>query len=63
MIYLKEHELFTLEDLDVALQGMSEKSKSINAAMKKASARMKSLPAFRTPWQTARPTKRFMTSI
>ncbi len=41
MIYLKEHELFTLEDLDVALQGMSEKSKGINAAMKKASARMK----------------------
>ena len=40
-IYLKEHELFTLEDLDVALQGMSEKSKGINAAMKKASARMK----------------------
>ena len=30
MIYLKEHELFTLEDLDVALQGMSEKSKGIN---------------------------------
>ena len=23
MIYLKEHELFTLEDLDAALQGMS----------------------------------------
>ena len=41
IIYLKEHELFTLEDLDAALQGMSEKSKSINAAMKKASARMK----------------------
>ena len=41
IIYLKEHELFTLEDLDAALQGMSEKSKSIHAAMKKASARMK----------------------
>ena len=41
MIYLKEHELFTLEDLDTALQGMSEKAKGINAAMKKASARMK----------------------
>lgn len=41
MIYLKEHELFTLEDLDAALQGMSEKSKGSNAAMKKASARMK----------------------
>jgi len=32
MIYLKEHGLFTLEDLDVALQGMSEKSKGINAS-------------------------------
>ena len=41
IIYLKEHELFMLEDLDAALQGMSEKSKGINAAMKKASARMK----------------------
>ena len=41
IIYLKEHELFTPEDLDAALQGMSEKSKSINAAMKKASAYMK----------------------
>ena len=41
IIYLKEHELFTLEDLDAALQGMSEKSKGINAATKKASARMK----------------------
>ena len=41
MIYLKEHELFTPEDLDTALQEMSEKSKSIHADMKKASARMK----------------------
>ncbi len=41
MIYLKEHGLFTVEDLDSALQGMSEKSRDINAAMKKASARMK----------------------
>ena len=41
IVYLKEHELFTLEDLDAALQGMSEKSKGINAAMKKASVRMK----------------------
>ena len=39
--YLKAHGLFTLEDLDAALQGMSEKSKGINAAMKEASARMK----------------------
>ena len=28
IIYLKEHELFTLEDLDAALQGMSEKSRA-----------------------------------
>ena len=41
MIYLKEHELFTLEDLDTALQGMSEKAKGIHADMKKASVRMK----------------------
>ena len=41
MIYLKEHELFTLADLDTALQGMSEKAKGIHADMKKASARMK----------------------
>ena len=41
MIYLKEHELFTLKDLDTALQGMNEKAGAINADMKKASARMK----------------------
>ena len=41
MIYLKEHELFTLEDLNEALQGTSEKAKGIHADMKKASARMK----------------------
>ena len=41
VIYLKEHELFTLEDLDTALQGVSEKARIINADMKKASARMK----------------------
>ena len=41
LIYLKEHELFTLEDLDTALQGVSEKARTINADMKKASARMK----------------------
>ena len=29
MIYLKEHELFTLEDLDTALQGVNEKSLKI----------------------------------
>ena len=40
IIYLKEHELFTLEDLDSTLQGMSEKAKGIHADMKKASARI-----------------------
>ena len=35
------HELFTLEDLDTALQGISEKAKGIHADMKKASVRMK----------------------
>ena len=39
--YLKAHELFTLEDLDTALQGVNEKARAINADMKKASARMK----------------------
>ena len=39
--YLKAHGLFTLEDLDAALQGVSEKSKTIDADMRKASARMK----------------------
>ena len=45
LIYLKEHELFTLEDLDTALQGVSEKARAINADMKKASARMKVITA------------------
>ena len=39
--YLREHQLFTLEDLDTALQGVNEKARTINADMKKASARMK----------------------
>lgn len=41
MIYLKEHELFTLEDLDATLRGVNEKAAAINADMKKVSARMK----------------------
>ena len=41
MIYLKEHNLFTLEDLDTTLQGVNEKARTINADMKKASVRMK----------------------
>ena len=43
LIYLKEHALFTLEDLDTALQGVNEKAQTINADMKKASARMKAI--------------------
>ena len=39
-VYLQRHELFTLEDLDAALQGVNEKGKSISAAMKKAEKRM-----------------------
>ena len=34
-------ELYTLEDLDTALQGVNKKAQTINADMKKASARMK----------------------
>ena len=41
MIYLKEHDLFTLEDLDTALQDVSARAKEISADMKKASGRMK----------------------
>ena len=41
MIYLKEHDLLTLEDLDTALQGVNEKTRAIHVEMKKASARMK----------------------
>ena len=33
---LQNHELFTLEDLDAALQGVNEKAGTISAAMKKA---------------------------
>ena len=40
MNYLQNHELFTLEDLDAALQGVNEKAGTISAAMKKAEKRM-----------------------
>jgi len=39
--HLQKHGLFTLKDLDTALQGMNERAGAINAEMKKASARMK----------------------
>jgi len=48
VVYLREHELFTLEDLDTALQGVTEKSQTINTAMKKASTRMKVITAIQT---------------
>ena len=36
VVYLKEQGLFTLEDLDTALQGVNEKARAVNADMKKA---------------------------
>ena len=44
-IYLQQHELFTLEDLDVALQGVNEKAAAIRSDMQKAAARMKAITA------------------
>lgn len=41
IIYLKEQELFTLDDLDTALQGVTEEAGAINKEMKKISSRMK----------------------
>ena len=48
MIYLKEHELFTLKDLDAALQGVNEKAGVISKEMKTASNRMKVITAIQT---------------
>ena len=48
LIYLKEHELFTLEDLDTALQGVNEKTGAISKEMKTASNRMKVITAIQT---------------
>ena len=44
-VYLQQHELFTLEDLDTALQGVSEKATAIREDMQKASNRMKAITA------------------
>ena len=41
LIYLKEHNLCTLEDLDTALQGMNENARAIHSQMKEAEKRMK----------------------
>ena len=41
LIYLKEHNLSTLEDLDTALQGMNENARAIHSQMKEAEKRMK----------------------
>lgn len=43
LIYLNEHELFTLEELDTALQGMNEKATTIRSDMQKAANRMKAI--------------------
>lgn len=48
LIYLKEHELFTLEDLDTALQGVNEKAGAISKEMKNASNRIKVITAIQT---------------
>ena len=39
-VYLQQHELFTLEDLDTALQGVSDKATSIREDMQKAANRI-----------------------
>lgn len=46
--YLQQHELFTLEDLDTALQGVSDKATSIREDMQKAANRMKAITAIQT---------------
>ena len=48
LIYLKEHELFTLEDLDTALQGVNQRAGVISKEMKTASDRMKVITAIQT---------------
>ena len=48
LIYLKEHELFTLEDLDTALQGVNQRAGAISKEMKTASDRMKDITAIQT---------------
>lgn len=45
IIYLKEHELFTLEDLDTTLQSVNQKAGAISKEMKTASNRMKVITA------------------
>ena len=46
--YLKAQELFTLEDLDTALQGMNERAGAISKEMKTASNRMKAITAIQS---------------
>ena len=48
LIYLKEHELFSLEDLDTALQGVNQRAGAISKEMKTASDRMKVITAIQT---------------
>lgn len=47
-VYLQRHELFTLEDLDIALQGVSEKATAIREDMQTAANRMKAITAIQT---------------
>ena len=42
-VYLQRHELFTLEDLDIALQGVSEKATAIREDMQTTANRMKAI--------------------
>ena len=43
LIYLKSHDLVTLDDLDTALQELDEKAKPINAKIRKAEKRMQDI--------------------
>ena len=45
VVYLKAHELFTLEDLDEALQEVNARVTSTSTAMKKAEQRMQTITA------------------
>ena len=48
VVYLREHELFTLEDLDTALQGVNQRAGAISKEMKNAFDRMKAITAIQT---------------
>lgn len=52
MIYLKDHELFTLEDLDEALQKVNARVKATSTAMKKAEKRMQTITGIQKAVET-----------